>query len=236
MDLSLVLLIGGGIVILLALAFCFFGYKLARFLLPICGVLVLEALIYIFLYDLLVLNAVGTWLFFLGTIITLYILFFFLKRIAGFFTGLVGSALILTFIVYAFNIHGAAYLYPICLTICVVAGLLAVAYQRVGVIIVTSLLGACTAALVGLYLLIGVDPAGFTSFSTAITTATKYLIENGSLIGGVSIGLTIIGVLVQVFVTAYRQLLPGDIEVGFKQHKKHKENDVAPGGTISSDV
>jgi len=85
MDLALIMLIGAGIAVALAFIFCFFGYRWARFLLPICGLLVLEGIIYIFVYGLFSFNEIGTWLFFGGSSIAIYIILFFLLAVKNLF-------------------------------------------------------------------------------------------------------------------------------------------------------
>ena len=64
MDLSLLILICGCAALLISLLQCFFGYKLARFLLPFSGLALFEGLLYLFVYDHLRLDVVSTWLFF----------------------------------------------------------------------------------------------------------------------------------------------------------------------------
>jgi len=208
MDLSWVILICGAATLILALVFMFFGYKLARFLLPLCGVLVVLAVLWAVVLPALRMDALATWLFFGGAGVSVYILLFFFKRIAGFFVGLLGAALLLTFIVYALNLSALPFLTPICLTLCVVSGLLAVVYRKAGVITFTAMMGACVAIFTGLYLFIeGVDPgafeAGILPQLASFLSAQKYFIAGGALV------LMVVGILVQVAVTSKAQVLPG---------------------------
>ncbi|MGI5848734.1 MAG: DUF4203 domain-containing protein [Christensenellales bacterium] len=226
MDLSLIIMIGGSVAIALALIFCFFGYKLARILLPICGLAVFEAAIYLFIYDLFEMDTLMTWLFFGGSIAAIYIVLFFLKRIAGFFNGLLGSALMLLYVVYALNLHDLAYLYPICLTICTVAGLLTVVYKKVAVIIFTSLFGACTAAFLGLYIYFeGINVADFIAYRNVLVPIEQYLSANAYIVAGVSLGLTIVSIFIQVYATSHTQVLSGKPDDrGFKLRVTKHDN------------
>ena len=221
MNPSIPLLIGGSVGLLLALLTGFFGYKLARFLLPLSGLAVLEGLIYIYLYDLLTLDGIGTWLFFGGTAIAVYLVLFFVKQLAGFFAGLLGSALLLIFAVYAAGLHSFELLYPVVLTLSVMAGLLTAVYKKVGVVISTSVLGGCAAAYLGLYIYLqGTDISAFQK-GNLFVPLESFLSDNVLLITGVALGLTLVSLLVQFGVTAKKQVLSDDKEV-FKPKRKEK--------------
>jgi hypothetical protein len=215
------LLIGGSIGLLLALLTGFFGYKLARFLLPLSGLAVLEGIICIYLYDLLTLDAISTWLFFGGTGIAVYLVLFFVKRLAGFFTGLLGSALLLIFIVYAMGLHSFSLLYPVVLTLSVMAGLMTAVYKRIGVVISTSVLGGCAAAYLGLYIYLeGADMSALQGGNILIPLV-GFLSSHTLLVLGVALGLTLVSLLVQLGVTAKRQVLADD-SPAFTTKKKEK--------------
>ncbi len=226
MSLSNALLIGGCIALLLALVTSFFGYKLARFLLPLCGLAILEGLIYVYVYDLLILDALGTWLFFGGSSIAIYLILFFFKRIAAFFAGLTGGAIFLVYLIYALSLHDFALMYPIVLTLAVLAGLWTAFYKKTGVIIFTSLLGGCAAAYIGLYLFIqGGDASPFAASGNLLAPLESFLMAQTWLIGGIGVALTLVGLLVQLFVTARSQVLsalPGAEE---KTHSKKTSRD-----------
>ncbi len=225
MDLALILLIGAGVTALLAFVFCFFGYRWARFLLPICGLIVLEGLIYVFVYGRFALNELGVWLFFGGSSIAIYIILFFLKRIAGFFTGLLASAFFLLFIVYAFNIQNLIFLLPICLTLCIITGILTIVYQKNAVIVSTSLFGACIVSWLGLYVVfevfIGKTPLALDNLSSALM---GYLSANALLVAASAAGLAILSALIQIFSTGNKQALAGlaKEDTSFHFEKKSK--------------
>ncbi len=227
MNPSIPLLIGGSVGLLLALLTGFFGYKLARFLLPLSGLAVLEGLVYIYLYDLLTLDAVSTWLFFGGTGIAIYLILFFVKRLAGFFTGLAGSALLLIYAVNVLALQSFSLLYPVVLTLCVMAGLLTAVYKKVGVVISTSIFGGCAAAYLGLYIYLqGADLSAFQDGNVFVPLA-GFLSGNALLIAGVALGLTLVSLLVQFGVTAKKQVLADDSPP--KRKEKASEPDVWSG-------
>ncbi len=219
---SLPLLIVGGAVLLLALLTAFFGYKLARFLLPFSGLALLLGIIYIYLYSILTLDTISTWLFFGGAGIALYLVLFFVKRLAAFFTGLVGSALFVTFAIYATGLGGSfELLTPAAMTLCVMAGLLAAVYTRAGVIAATSMLGGCAAAFSGLYLYLqGADMSVFAE-GNVIAALGTFLSENTFQVAGVALGLTLVGLLVQFGATGKTQVLSDDNPV-FRHKRKSK--------------
>jgi len=220
----MMLLIGCCAGILLSLLTGFFGYKLGRFLLPLSGLALLEGLIYIYIYDLLTLDTLSTWLFFGGTSIAVYLILFFVKRLAGFFTGLAGSALLLVYLVYALNLHSFSLLAPVVLTLCVLAALLTAAYKRVGVIISTSILGGCAAAYIGLYIYIqGVDIAAFAS-GGLLFTLESFLNTHTLIILGVGLGLALVGLLVQFAVTGKKQVLGDSLGGGSGLRLKKKDD------------
>lgn len=207
MDLSMILLLCGAGSILLALLYCFFGYRLARFILPICGILFLEGVNYLFIYPLLKLDLLGIWLLFGGTAVIIYILLYFLERFAGFFVGLLGAGLLLIDVIYAFSLHTMPYLYPAYFTLCVLAGLLTFVYNRMGAVIAASLFGGCVAAFAGVYLLtMGIGGAVFEAQSNVLIPFVQFLQSHGLLVMGVALVLTAAGGIVQIMWTARTKL------------------------------
>ncbi len=221
MDMSVVLLICGSAAVLLGLVFCFFGYKLARLLFPLCGLIVVEGLLYIYVYDMLRLDTFETWLFFAGSGVAVYVLLFFFKRAAGFFTGILGSALFLLYVVSALGLQGIPYIYPACMTVCVVSGILTVSYQKAAVVVFTSLFGACVAAFAGLYTYIqGVDAIYLAG--GVLAALSNFLSANAVFIAGISAGFALSGILVQFAATSSSCVLPGKPgdDAGFRFKKK----------------
>ena len=226
MDVSLILLIGGAAAIVIALLFCFFGYRLARFLQPITGLLVIEGLIYIFIYPMLALDSTGTWLFFAGTALAFFVILFVFKRIAGFFTGLLGAGLFLLYIIYAFGLQSVPYLYPIFFTLAIIAGALAVAYRRAGVIVTTSLLGGCVVAFAGLYMIfVGVNGAEFAGQGNVLVPLARFLAERGLIVAGVSLGIAAITAFLQFAATGKKQVLSaGEKKEDAPQKRRRRKN------------
>lgn len=218
MDLSWAILVCGAAALVLALVFLLFGYKLARFLLPFCGVLIVLIAVWAFTLDALRLNTMETWLFMGGAGVSLYILLFFFKRVAGFFAGVLGSALLLLYVIYAFGLNALPYLVPAYLTLCVVSGVLAVVYQKKGVIVFTSIFGACAAAFAGLYLFFeGVSAEAFSG--GVIAALGGFLAEYNFLIAGTALVAAVAGILVQSLITSQHQVLSGSL----RDEQPHKE-------------
>lgn len=236
MDLSLILLICGAAAVIIALLFVFFGYKVSRFLMPLCGVLAVEAVIYLFIYDLFELNEVGTWLFFAGSAIAFYVIFFILRRISGFFAGLMGMGLFLIYVIYAFNLNEIPLLYPALFTLSIIAGLLTVVYKNMGVTLATSLFGAAIAAFAGLYLMfVGVGGEEFTNGANLAVPFTAFLLQNGLLVAGVTLALGAVGALVQVFGTAKQQLAAeSEAQQIRRRNEQRRQRDTWVGGRRSS--
>lgn len=223
MDLSVVVLICGGAAIILGLVFCFFGYKLGRLLLPLCGLIVIEGLVYIFLYKQMQFDTLGTWLLFGGSGVAVYIILFFIKRAAGFFTGLIGSALFAIYTVNAFNLQSISFAVPVCLTICVVSGLLAAVYQKAAVIVFTSLFGACVAAFAGIYIYVqGVDASALSS-AELFTLIGSFFSANAVFITGASAGVAISGILIQSALTSSSCVLAGKADDSDNPEKKGRQ-------------
>ncbi|MGI5920029.1 MAG: hypothetical protein ACOX8N_10370 [Christensenellales bacterium] len=226
MDPSMMVLIVCSAGILLSLLTAFFGYRLGRFLLPLSGLLLLEGLIYVYIYGLLTLDTLSAWLFFGGTAVAVYLVLFFIRRLAGFFTGAAAAALLLACLTYALNLHSFSLLMPIVMTLTVLSALLTAVYKRVGVIVATAVLGGCAAALFGLYIyLMGVDAAPFAA--NLIAPMERFLASRALLILGVGGGLSLAGLLVQLLVTGKRQVLGDSLgsDSGFKTRKRDRAAD-----------
>lgn len=208
MNLSAVILIFGCALVVLGLLHAFFGYKLARFLLPISGMVMTEGLLYLLVYDHLMLDSVSTWLFFAGSSIAVYLILFFFKRVAGFFTGLAAGGMVSLLVVYVLGLQSMPLIYPVCLTVSVMTGLFTLVYDRNMVVVSTAIAGACGAAFCGLFLFIhGVDPAGLVIYNNVLVPLEVFLKCNAYLIGGVVLVLAALGMSAQFFWTAGSQVL-----------------------------
>lgn len=224
MDASIVILIGGGAAIVLGLVFCFFGYKLGRLLFPLSGLLVIEGIVYIYVYKQMQFDMLGTWLLFGGSGAAVYIILFFIKRIAGFFTGLLGSALFGLYVVNAFGLQNIQFIVPAVLTVCIVSGLLTAVYQKTAVIAFTALFGACVAAFAGIYIYIqGVDASAISS-AGVFAAIRSFLSANAVFITGASAGITISGILIQSALTSSSCVLAGKTDDSSDSPRPPKQN------------
>lgn len=224
MDLSLMILIDGSIIIVVGLLFCFFGFKLSRLLFPLPAMMLIESLVYVFLYGSMSLDTLGTWLFFGGLSVALYIALFFIPRIAGFFTGLSGSALLLFFIVNAAGINSADLIYAVCLTVSVLSGLLTVVYNKYAAIVFSSVFGACIAVFAGMYIFLnGVGTAGIESSENILAFLLGFLKSNALLLAGASAALSIAGILIQKLLTSHSKVLPGRPEAYFSARRTNSK-------------
>lgn len=222
MSLSVVILICGSALVLLGLLNGFFGYKLARFLLPVSGFVLAEGLLYIFVYDLLKLDTLSTWLFFAGGGVAVYLILFFLKRIAGFFTGAVAGGLFAVLVIYAAGLQEMPLVYPAVFTVFVMVGLLTAVYQRGMVVAATAIFGGCCAAYAGLYLyLIGINPTSIVVYNNLLVPFEGFLKNHAYLVGGAALVLSAVGMLVQFRWTADRQLLSNNSEQRFIYRKRN---------------
>lgn len=227
MDLSLMILIDSCIGLIIALLFCFFGYKLARPLLPLPGMIVLEVLIYVYIFGTFKTNSIGTWLFFGGVSIILYVILFLIPRIAGFFTGVLGSAMLLLFIISSFGLQNIDYLYPACLTICAASGLLTVVYEKNGVIVFTSVFGACAASFIGMHMYLKGVSEEILQTENVLIYLRDFLSSNAHLITGISIALLVAGMLIQALATSQGKTLSGNPDIVSK--RKARDNNFLSG-------
>lgn len=203
------MVIGGGIIaIIIAVIYCFFGYRLARIVLPLCGTAVIGGLMYVFLIDFYTTGGLDKWIFVVCSAVALYVILFILKRVAGFMVGVCGAAMAMLFIAVAFNLNAQSYFYPVAATICLVVGLISFVYRRVGVIIATSLLGGFMATLMTLFLIFG-GSLDISGFSDLISKMYEYLADNAAMVTGVAFFVAIVGVVVQFFATGGSTILAG---------------------------
>ena len=203
------MVIGGGIIaILIALIYCFFGYKLARVVLPFCGVAVITGLMYVFLVDFYTTGGLDKWIFVMCCAVALYVILFILKRLAGFIVGVCGTALALLYFAVTLNLGEQPYFYPVAATICFVVGLISFVYRRIGVIIATSLFGGCAATFIALFLIFG-GSLEISEFSDLTSRMALYLSANAGMVTGIAICAAVVGAMVQCFATGGSTILSG---------------------------
>ncbi len=217
------ILVLGAALVLIGLLHCFFGYKLARFLMPLSGLLLAEGILYIYVYDGMQLNTESTWLFFLGSGVAVYLVLFFLKRIAAFFLGLAAGGLFCFFVVNVLGLSNMPMLWPACLTISAVAALLTMIYDRNMVVVSSSVAGACAAAFCGLYLLIaGVEALPAAASDNLLVPVVVFIRSHAHLAGGVALAMAAVGQFVQFLWTAGSQLVSSG-PPAIKKIKKRNE-------------
>lgn len=203
------MVIGGGIIaIIIAVIYCFFGYRLARIVLPLCGTAVICGLMYVFLIDFYTTGGLDKWIFVVCCAVALYVILFILKRVAGFMVGVCGAGMAMLFIAVALNLGARSSFYPVAATICLVVGLISFVYRRVGVIIATSLLGGFMATLMTLFLVFG-GSLDISGFSDLVSKMYEYLADNAAMVTGVAFFVAIVGVVIQLFATGGATILAG---------------------------
>lgn len=205
MELSLVVqinLIGFSLV---AIVYLMLGHKLARLLMPFCGMLVLEGLMYLLISVPFEDNEVLRALFYCLSAIAIYLGLFFLPRVAAFFVGLVGSLLFMCLVVLAFSLENITLITPICLTVGVMVGLISAVFKRNGVVVATSLFGGCISVILIAFLFLA--PAANIGGLSALQGVISILGNNGYMLIGLSGAAIAIGLYLQLRFTAYNQVL-----------------------------
>ena len=206
----------------LGLVYCVFGYKYARFLLPVCCVLVLEVAIYLFVSETIIGDDIYVALFYGGSAIVLYIVLFFILRLSGFITGIMGAALFFVYFVYAFGLEHMPYVVPAYLALCILVGLLSAAYDRTGVIAASSLLGGSLASGVVLFLIfsgganVGVDESVLNVVYTIIR-------DNAYIFLIAAVVVTALGIFVQMKFTGFSQVLNKRATIRFEKRKPKRK-------------
>lgn len=205
-------------IVAVAFLYCVFGYSFARFLLPVSGVLIIEAAMFLFAVNPFLGNELATALFYGGVAVAGYIVLFFVLRLAGFFTGVIGAALFSAYVVIAFGLADMAYIYSICITLCFVIGGFSAVYKRAGVIVASSLLGGCVAAgiLAFLFLATSINIGAGESIAVGMMRLVK---ENAILFLGASTAFAVIGIIVQLRLTGRSQALEKKAIIYLKNQK-----------------
>jgi hypothetical protein len=218
MQLTLFTQINLIIIAVVGLVFCVFGYKYARFLLPVCGMVVVESLIYLLIGGYLRDSELSSALFYGGTAVASFIILFFLLRVPAFFTGAAGAAVMLYFVISAFGLSGVPYAFPVYIALVVIFGLIGFAYKRVGVIIATSLLGASLTSGFGLFVALA-PGADYANGKAILAGLSSVIANNGYMFLGVFAVIMIVGLLIQLKVTGTSQILEERLKIVFESKK-----------------
>ena len=194
------------------LTFCVLGYKFARFLLPICGMIVIESILYVTVGGYVESTNLSGALFYGGTAVASYIILFFALRLSGFFTGLLGAGLFFYFVVTAFGLFNIPAALPAAAALTLTAGLISFVYNRVGVIIASALFGAAVAGGTGAFLVLA-PGAGYAKGQSIAGGFNSIAANNTYIFLAVVLTLLIAGVLVQLKLTGKSQMLGSRISI-----------------------
>ncbi len=207
---------------LVGLFFCTFGYKFARFLMPLCGMIVIESALYMSVGEFISDTDLSGVLFYGGTAVASYIVLFFVLRLSGFFTGMLGAGLLSYFVINALGLSGFSLVFPVFATISVVAGIVGFVYNRVGVIIASALFGAGIASGFGTLLILA--PGADYASGQGITAGFSSVVGNNAYVFlAVFVVLLLIGLLLQFTFTGQSQILVRRINISLEQKKTVSE-------------
>lgn len=217
MELSLFAQISLIVLSAVGLMFCIFGYKYAKFLMPLCGMLVVESAIYFLISGYFKHLEFTAALFYGGTAVAAYIILFFAMRLNGFFTGVLGSAMLCYFIVKVVGQASIPFVIPIAITAALITGLVGFVYKRVGVIIATSLFGAGLCVSLVSFL---VFASGYAAGQSFLGTVNR-IAENYSLyLLGAYVVLAAIGLVLQLKLTGKDQVDIKSIKITLENKSK----------------
>ena len=196
--------------IVIAVLYCFLGYRLARILLPICGAVLLFGLYYVLFPQSLGLDDTELLILSASSAVVLYIILFFVKRIAAFIVGLCAAALASLIALSLFGIRSIEIISPIVLALCLMSALLSAVYIRNAVIITTSLFGGSVAAVFGVMLLTNFEvKAGVLGLASS---AAGSIAANPLITAVAALGFTVIAILVQFLAFSSKTVLPSKRE------------------------
>ena len=204
-------------VIVIAVLYCFLGYRLARILLPICGAAITFVLLYFSFLQSTNLIDIEIFIISASAAVFAYVILFYIKRAAAFVVGLVAAAFACLIVLSLFDFGSLDIVSPIVVALCLMSALLSFVYLRIAVIVTTSLLGGCVASITGVMLLtMGGAPQ---SLGLLIPSAVDSIITNTFMTAFAALGFTAIAILVQFLVFSSKTLLPTKSE----RRKKNKQ-------------
>ncbi len=206
-------------IVIIGLVFCIAGYKFARFLLPVCGMIVIEVLLYFLVGGYLRQNELISALFYGGTAVASYVVLFFFLRLPAFFTGAVGAGFLSYLILIAFGLIDKPFAFPAFITVMIIIGLISFAYKRVGVIIATSLLGAGLAGSAGVFFALA-PHADYAKQLGLIAGLDSVIRHNGYIFFAVFMVLAVLALIIQFKVTGLSQFLEERLKIAFQSRQK----------------
>lgn len=216
MEISLFAQISLIVLAAVGLIFCVFGYKYAKFLMPLCGMLVVESVIYLLISGYLKHTEFTAVLFYGSTAVASYIVLFFVMRLNGFFTGVLGASMLCYIAAKAVG-QAIPFVIPIVITIILITGLIGFVYKRVGVIISTSLFGAGLAVGLVCFLIFASGyEAGHTFLGVVNSVAESYSLY---VLGAYAV-LAAAGILLQLKLTGKDQVVIKSIKITLESKNK----------------
>ncbi len=206
-------------ILIIGLVFCIAGYKFARFLLPVCGMVVIEVLLYLLVGGYIRQDELISALFYGGTAVASYVILFFFLRLPAFFTGAVGAGFLSYLVLIAFKLIEKPFAFPVFITVLIIVGFISFAYRRVGVIIATSLLGAGLAGAAGAFFVLA-PHADYANGLGLIAGLESVIKHNGYIFFAVFMVLALLALIVQLKVTGNSQFLEERLKIAFDSRKK----------------
>ena len=192
-------------VIVIAVLYCFLGYRLARILLPLCGAALIFSLSYILFSQNVRIDGLEMLILSASAGVFAYVILFMLKRAAAFILGLSAAAAACLIVLSMFDFGGLDIVSPIVVALCLMAALLSAVYLRTAVIITTSLLGGCVAAAAGVMLLTGGSPQ---ALGELLPAAADSIMAHTLITAFAAAGFTMISILVQFLAFSSKTVLP----------------------------
>ena len=199
-------------VIVIAVLYCFVGYRLARILLPICGAAISFVLLYFSFLPSTSLIEIEMLIISASAAVFVYVILFYIKRAAAFVVGLAAAALACLIVLSMFDFGSLDIVSPIVVALCLMSALFSFVYLRIAVIVTTSLLGGCLASITGVMLLtMGGAPE---TLGRLIPSAVDSIMKNTFITAFAALGFTAIAILVQFLVFSSKTVLPSKSERG----------------------
>lgn len=194
------------VVLIVALIYTFFGYRLARILLPICGSALGLGLLIAIVPEYVAFVRTDQIIVAVSCIVSLYVLLFMFKRAAALVLGFVAAAFVCIATAEVFNVTAYAVSYPVMLTVCVISSFMCFVYRRIGVIVTTSLIGGAFVSLLGMVLINGgIDTSGIYEVAKQVA---DFFNENAVIITACALVFAAAGIFFQIYVSGKTTVLP----------------------------
>lgn len=213
------------VVLIVALIYTFFGYRLARILLPICGSALGLGLLIAIVPEYVAFVRTDQIIVAVSCIVSLYVLLFMFKRAAALVLGFVAAAFVCIAAAEVFNLTAYAITYPVMLTVCIVSSFMCFVYRRIGVIVTTSLIGGAFVSLIGMMLINGgIDASGIYEFAKQVV---DFFGGNAVIITACALVFAAAGTFFQIYISGKKTVLPscGERTVRYKEKDNSVKSD-----------